>query len=639
MSWQNKFIDFLFEGDEPARTPVVHNSLPAPPWSTGYIIKNRYEILEISKNDRCIVYIARDQEAKKTVAITTLQDNILTDKEAVENFWEGAQEWIDLGHHTNIVFADFIETVEGKPLLFSEFVNDGDLRQYMKGPTVEKTLDFAIQFCTGMEYAYEKLGIIHGDIKPSRVMVQKNPEFRSGYCFKIRDFGITQAFKQDPRNIPGGTSMDVGTFYFTPPEQFPERIQENFSFLGTITTKSDIYSFGVLLYVMVAGKPPFYGLDEIFCGCPESPGRLNARVPESLDYLIGKCMRRRPDDRYDHFGELKNGLMQIFREQTGEDYAVIGKKESRAQNEWGHSRQIRVDPDSNPDRIENAGSPVGEMPGAPDNYDEIMAAFECSVMLEPDNAEVLVNKGDFLAELGRFEEAVSTYARALERSPGDTVTWHNLGMLLARLGRLEEALASCVSALEQSPDDYRAWNNKGVLLAELGRFEEAVSAYTRALELSPGNLKIWNNKGDALAELGRFEEAISAFQHVSTLNPEDTDEWYSGENSPAALGRFERSIPILQENASKPQEAEKWYHEGESLARRCRFEEAVCAYDHATELKPDYVDAWLNKGTAYGILGKDQEAIRCFGKFIDLAPPEYASQVKDVEQLIGQMKP
>jgi len=639
MGWRSKFTDFLFEGDEPAQTPVAHNSRPARPWSTGYLVKNRYEILEIRKSDRYVVYIARDQEAKKTVSITTIQDNLLTDKDAVENFQEGAQAWINLGHHTNIVFADFVEIIEGKPLLFSEYVNDGDLRQYMKSLTVEKTLDFAIQFCTGMEYAYEKLGIIHGDIKPSCIMVQKDPVFRCGYCFKIRDFGITQVFKQDPRNIPAGTSTDVGTFYFTPPEQFPERIQDNFSFLGTITTKSDIYSFGVLLYVMVAGKPPFYGLDEIFCGCPESPGNLNTSVPESLDYLIGKCMRRRPDNRYDHFGELKNELMQIFREQTGENYAIIGKKESWAHNEWDHSRQIRVNPESTPDSSENMESPVREMPADPDNYDEILAAFECSVVLEPDNTEVLVNKGDFLAELGRFEEAVSAYARALELSPGDTVTWHNLGMSLARLGRLEEALTSCTSALEQSPDDYRAWNNKGVLLAGLGRYEEAISAYTRALELSPDNPKIWNNKGDALAELGRFEDALSAFQHVSAMNPEDTDAWYSGENSPAAFGRFERTIPPLPENAPKPQEAEKWYHQGESLARRCRFEEAVSAYDHATELKPDYADAWLNKGTAYGILGKDQEAVRCFGKFIDLAPPEYSSQVKDVEQLIGQMKP
>jgi tetratricopeptide (TPR) repeat protein len=635
MGWQKKIVDLFFESDEPARTSFAHNSRLARPWSTGYLIKNRYEILQMSKSDRCIVYIARDQEAKKTVSITTIQDNLLKDNDTVEYFREGAQVWINLGHHTNIVFADFVETIEGKPLLFSEYVNDGDLRQYMKGLTVEKTLDFAIQFCTGMEYAYEKLNIIHGDVKPSCVMVQKNPVFRYGYCFKIRDFGITQAFKQDPRHIPGGISTDVGTFYFIPPEQFPERIQENFSFHGTITTKSDIYSFGVLLYVMVAGKPPFYGLDEIFCGCPESPGNLNIRIPESLDYLIGKCMRRKSDDRYDHFGELKNELMRIFREQTGENYAIIGKKEAWARNERDNSREIC----GNPNRSENQVSPEREPFDDPDNFDEIVAAFECSVMLEPDNGDVLVNKGDFLAELGRYEEAVSEYSRALERSPGDARTWLNQCMLLARLGRLEEALSSCTRALERLPDDSKAWNNKGVLLAGLGRYEEAVLAYARALELSPDNPKVWNNKGDALAEMGRFEEAVSAFQHVGALNPEDTDEWYAGGNSPAVLGRFESTNLSFREDKQKPQEAEKWYCEGESLARRGKFEEAVSAYDHATTLKPDYADAWLNKGTAYGILGNDLEAVRCFGRFIDLAPPEYASQVKDVEHLIGQMKP
>ncbi|ABS56881.1 protein kinase [Methanoregula boonei 6A8] len=623
MGWRQKIVDLFFESEDPPRSHPASSRA----WTAGYLVKNRYELLEITKSDQYVTYTARDQTAKKTLSIITVPDNLVNDAGAVQDFMDGADEWVSLGHHTNIVFADFVEMVDGRPLLFSEYTGNGVLRQYLKSFPLEKTLDFAIQFCTGMEYAHEKLETFHGSIRPSSVMVQKNPVFRFGHCYKIRDFGIAQSFPQDPRIVHGKYPADTGTFSFTPPELFPQKIKENFSFHGTASTKSDIYAFGVLLYVMATGKMPFYGPDEIFCGCPERPLSSNPKVPESLDRLIGRCMKRRPEDRYADFGEIKNELKRVFRELTGEEYAVIGRKDSWAHNDWNSTREVFVEPDSA-------------------CFDEVVTAFECSILLEPENIQSLVNKGDFLAELGRFDEAVSAYARALELSPNDARVWNNKGTLLARCGRLKEAVSAYSRGLELSPGDARAWNNKGVLLAELGRLEEAVTAYTRALELAPADVKIWNNKGDALAELGRFDEAVSAFRHVCTVDPEDTDAWYSTGGSPAPLGRFETALAfetplpnLPRENTSRPREAEKWYCEGESLARRGKFEEAVSAYDHAITLKPDYADAWLNKGTAYGILGKDRDAVRCFGKFVQMAPPESAAQVREVEQLIGQMKP
>jgi len=627
MGWRNRISDLFFERINPSHSPADRDTDTQSPWTAGFLIKNRYEIRGIKKPGQFVIYIAEDQAVKKTVSITTLRDDLAENLGAVREFLDGADEWVGVGHHTNILSADFAETLEGKPLLFTEYAGNEDLGQYLKSLSLEKTLDFGIQFCTGMEYAHGKMDNFHGYIRPSSVLVQKNPVFRYGYCYKIRDFGIARLFSLYPREVTGKHSADPGELSFKPPELFPQKIRESFSFEALASIRSDIYSFGSILYVLATGKMPFSSVNEVFSGYPVSPIIVNAGVPESLNRLIVKCMKRRPEERYQDFRGIKNDLIQAYKELTGEEHEVIGRKEEWARNDMNRITEVPLEPE-------------------PEFFDEMVAAFECSILLEPDNVEALTNKGDFLVELGRLDDAVAEYTRALELSPGDTRIWNTKGLLLARCGRLNEAVAAYVSFTELCPEDARAWNNLGVLLAELFRFEEAVTAYSRALDLAPGDSKIWNNKGDALAELGRFDEAVAAFRHVSAVNPDDTDAWYTTGSYPSLPGRFEIA-PSSEDSAQeppveysyRPREAEKWYCEGVSLARRGRFEEAVSAYDLATTLEPDYADAWLNKGTAYGILGKDQDAVRCFGKFVDLAPPESASQVRDLEQLICEMKP
>ena len=150
------------EAGSQLQTGLVQNN--PKPWEIGYKILNRFKILDIIKGGMGIVYIVHDNKWNRKFAIKTFQDKFLWDEKVIQRFMAEAETWTELERHTNIVFANFVIRVEGKPLIFLEYIDSGDLNHFIGKMGITESLDFAIQFCSGMEYVYQKNGIIHRDI-------------------------------------------------------------------------------------------------------------------------------------------------------------------------------------------------------------------------------------------------------------------------------------------------------------------------------------------------------------------------------------------------------------------------------------------------------------------------------------------
>ena len=142
-----------------------------------------------------------------------------------------------------------------------------------------------------------------------------------------------------------------------------------------------------------------------------------------------------------------------------------------------------------------------------------------------------------LYDLGRKEEALKAYQKAIELKPDDDVTWFNKGNVLYDLDRKEEALKAYQKAIELKPnnqmawnayekaiefkpDDYESWLKKGNFLDELGRKEEALKAYQKAIELKPNDQRAWFNTGNVFDDLGKYEDAIKCYKKLRELDPE-----------------------------------------------------------------------------------------------------------------------
>ncbi len=194
----------------------------------------------------------------------------------------------------------------------------------------------------------------------------------------------------------------------------------------------------------------------------------------------------------------------------------------------------------------------------------------------PDLHEAWNNQGVALGNLGRVEEAIASYDKALEIKPEDDVTWKNRGVALGKLGRLEEAIVSFDKALKFNPDLHEAWYNRGLALGNLGRVEEAIASFDKALEIKPDLHGASYNRGVALDNLGRLEEAIASFDKALEIQPD-----YH----------------------------EAWNNRGLALGKLGSLEEAIASFDKALEIQPDLDEAWINRSIAVKNAPRHKQAV------------------------------
>ena len=230
------------------------------------------------------------------------------------------------------------------------------------------------------------------------------------------------------------------------------------------------------------------------------------------------------------------------------------------------------------------------------------------------------NRGVALRNLGRYEEAIASYDRALEIEADNDAAWFGQGYALVELGRYEEAIASYDRAVEIKPDYHDAWNNRGIALGDLGRYEEAIASYDRAVEIKPDYPDAWYNRGIALGNLGRYEEAIASYDRAVEIKPDDHQAWNGRGVSLRNLGRYEEALASYDRAVEiKPDYHDAWYGRGYALDELGRYEEAIASYDRAVEIKPDDHQAWINKGYAFLHNGQLEIAVSSLDKSLEIS--------------------
>ncbi|MBS9391665.1 MAG: tetratricopeptide repeat protein [Dolichospermum sp. LBC05a] len=279
---------------------------------------------------------------------------------------------------------------------------------------------------------------------------------------------------------------------------------------------------------------------------------------------------------------------------------------------------------------------LGNLQRVRKNYEEAISSYDKAVEFKPDYYEAWNNRGISLANLGRYEEAISSYDKAVEFKPDDHKAWNNRGNSLRNLGRYEEAISSYDKAVEFKPDYHQAWNSRGYSLHYLGRYEEAISSYDKAVEFKPDKHEAWYNRGYSLHYLGRYEEAISSYDKAVEFKPDFNEAWYNRGYSLHYLGRYEEAISSYDKAVEfKPDFHEAWYNRGISLGNLGRYEEAISSYDKAVEFKPDFHEAWYNKACGYALQGNIEQAIENLQTAINLHPEvrEWAKNNSDFDAI------
>ncbi len=248
-----------------------------------------------------------------------------TSPELLGLFLKEAETWMELAKHPNLVTGFYIKDFKGTPSIFMEFVDGGSLSTWLKKPSPPSPAEkmrVALQFCDGMIYAHSR-NLIHRDIKPENVLM-----LRDG-TVKITDFGLARKI-QPGADSDSGKAQDLeicGTPAYMPPEQW--------SAASRATGSADVYSFGVMLFEILAGRRPFV-IDPEDPRPPEialrmmhlnePPPRLSSidgSLPRELDPILDKCLSKDPAARFSGFGELRERLLPVFQAVSGGPYASI----------------------------------------------------------------------------------------------------------------------------------------------------------------------------------------------------------------------------------------------------------------------------------------------------------------------------
>ena len=259
----------------------------------GRLLDNRYEILEIiGTGGMAVVYKARCHRLNRLVAIKILKDEFSRDEEFVRRF-NAEGEAVAMLSHPNIVQVYDVSSTGNANFIVMELVDGISLKQYMGKKGVlnwKETLHFAMQIAKGLEHAHSR-GIVHRDIKPHNVMVLKNGSV------KVMDFGIARVMSKSNTL----TKEALGSVHYISPEQAKG---------GWVDNRSDLYSLSVVMYEMMAGRPPYDGESPVAVaiqhinGGAMMPSTLNPNIPGGLEQIIMKGMSLDANDRFTSATEM-----------------------------------------------------------------------------------------------------------------------------------------------------------------------------------------------------------------------------------------------------------------------------------------------------------------------------------------------
>lgn len=261
----------------------------------------KYDVLDVlGRGGMGVVYRARDSRLGRTVAIKMLTEGFSGNADMLQRFYREASQTGAL-RHNNIVIVYDAGDQDGEPYIVMEYVEGEPLDRAIKREhmQLEHALTIVEQICHALAYAHRN-GVIHRDIKPANVIL------RADGSVKLLDFGIARDETRVDTSI-----TSTGSLVGTPPYMAPER------FAGSaIDGRSDIFSAGVLLYLLLTGRLPFDGeypalIDQIMRSQPPPPSELVPDCPTALDTIVARALAKSPFDRYANADDMAMDLHEV----------------------------------------------------------------------------------------------------------------------------------------------------------------------------------------------------------------------------------------------------------------------------------------------------------------------------------------
>jgi tetratricopeptide (TPR) repeat protein/serine/threonine protein kinase len=590
----------------------------------------RYRILEqIGSGGMGTVYKARDTGLERLVALKVPRfDGPQREKAvAVQRFLREARAAAQVRHpHVCPIFD--VGEHEGTPYTVMAYIEGPSLATVLKQGRLDvpRAVELARKVALGLEAVHQQ-GIVHRDLKPANILLDPAGEPL------LTDFGLARS-EQDCERLTADGAL-LGTPGYMAPEQASLK-------LGPVGPWTDIYSLGVVLYRMLAGRLPFEGnlltvIDQIAHETPPPPSRFREDLDCGLERIVLKAIARQPGERYPSARAFAESLEQwtvTAQPSTGVQELVPTRASKRAatvvrtRTDDGEIMTVKVHHSA-----ETAGDvrvTVRDRKGTARRQRRLTVSISLTFTL-------------FLAVISAFlfhsfavhkerqaerqesrkmqgDEALRARRQARREAARAAAKRY---IALAEKVELDRAIALCRAALALDPKYAKAQNNLGIVLQKKGQLEQAIACFEKALALDPKFALAHNALGNALQAKGQLDQAIACFEKALAIDPKFTLAHYNLGNALKVKGQLDRAIACYQRALTlDPRSAQVHVGLGTALHAKGQLEGAIACYRKALALDPKYALSQNNLGNALHELGRREEAIACYQKAIALDPKE-----------------